>query len=123
MHVVLRPGANSVVRLLLLALRRCPAREAMQLAERQMATMTFMKEWLDEVHGDFMRTSVGILEVYHYLERGKDWPSEWKRIKRGPAVCRDNVAREARRQSTFYVVESWAEDLLGKAKFALAQNG
>ena len=57
------------------------------------------------------------------MERGKDWPSEWKRIKRGPAVCRHIAAREARRKSTFYVVESWAEDLLAKAKFALAQNG
>ena len=65
-HVVLRTRANSVVRLLLLGLRRCPACEAMQLADRQTATMTFMKEWLDEVYGDFMRTSVGMPEVLHY---------------------------------------------------------
>ena len=104
-HVVLRTRANSVVRLALLGLRRRPACEAMQLADRQMTTMTSMKEWLDEVYGEFMRTSVGILEVLHYYqERAKDWPSEWKRIKRGPAVCSHTAARETRRTSTFFIV-------------------
>ena len=70
-----------------------------------------------------MRNGVGILEVIHYQEGGEDWPPEWKRIKRGPAACRHNATREARRKSTFYVVEPWAEDLLEKAKFALAQGG
>ena len=96
----------------------------MQLADRQTAIMTFMKGWLNEEYGEFMRTSVGILEVLHYYqEPAKDWPSEWKRIKRRPAVCRHTTAREIRQKSTFYIVESWAEDFLEKAKFALAQGG
>ena len=54
---------------------------------------------------------------------GKGWPLEWKRIKRGPAVCSHTAARETRRTSTFYIVETWAENLPEKARFALARGG
>ena len=38
-------------------------------------------------------------------------------------MCSHTAARDTRRMSTFYIVESWAEALLEKARFALARGG
>jgi len=120
----IRVRANSISRLLALALRPRPQGEAARLAARQKTAMAFLREWLDDFYRDYMRTSVGMVEVLELQQDSKDWPPEWQSVRQEKAVRRSaDLHRDRRSASSFYAVEKWAERILRHGEFAVKHHG
>ena len=118
--------ASSVLELLVLACSLEPQRDAMRLVTRQKVAMSFLRAWLDDVYRDYVRTSVGMVEVLELQQDSKDWPPEWQSVRRERAVRRAAEASSGAppqdapvRGATFYAVEKWAGRLLLHGEFAV----
>ena len=98
--------------------------EAARIATRQKIAMAFLRDWLDDVYRDYMRTSVGMVEVLELQQDNKDWPPEWQSVRRERAVRKSvDLHRDRRNASSFYAVEQWAERILRHGEFAVKHHG
>ena len=81
--------------------------------------MSFIRAWLDDVFRDYVRTSVGMVEVLELQQDSKAWQPEWQSVRRERAVRRAVEASSGvashdvlMRGAAFYAMDQWAERLL-----------
>ena len=77
---------------------------------KQNEIMLFLQEWLGDMYADYMRASVGMVEVLQLKKESIDWAQIWHEIRRERAVNRCAIASHC--PSAYYSVQPWATQML-----------
>ena len=95
--------------------------EILRLASRQHEVLSFLQAWLADMYADYMRASVGMVEVLQLEKESTEWGPEWHAIRKERAVNRGMSASGS--PSAYYSVQSWATKMLKHAEFAVQHKG
>ena len=93
----------------------------LQFVSRQNEVMLFLQEWLGDIYIDYMRATVGMVEVLQLQKEFTDWAPEWREIRRERAVNRCVNASHC--PSAYYSVQPWATQMLKHAEFGVRHKG